>query len=354
VNRRRFTLLLIAALAVLAGALYVSSERNRPPESQTALLLPELAHQLDTVTEVRARKGAGTAGAAAPGAPAQLVTLHQIGGRWTVAERADYPADVAKLRKLLLALADARIVEEKTANPANFALIGLDDPAQPGAAGTELTLIDKAGTQAVIIGKPVGEGSFARRGGETQSYIVAPALSIESWPGAWIDSRLIDVPLASLQSIEIKPADGPGYSVHRLKPHEESFALEGIPAGRKAAESATLAPSPNLLSGLSAEDVAPAQDLDFNKANTAILTLSDGNIITITGASIGEKHWIEIKSSQDAALTAKAAGRAFEVAGFRYDAIFRPVEQLLVPKAARPAAAPPAKAGIKHPSSPTP
>ena len=29
---------------------------------------------------------------------------------------------------------------------------------------------------------------------------------------------------------------------------------------------------------------------------------------------------------------AKAAGRAFEIAGYRYDAIFRPLEQLLVPK----------------------
>ena len=32
----------------------------------------------------------------------------------------------------------------------------------------------------------------------------------------------------------------------------------------------------------------------------------------------------------------KTQGRAFEVAGYRYDAIFRPLEQLLVPKESRP------------------
>src|SRR5258708_21640240 len=55
------------------------------------------------------------------------VTMHEKDGRWTVAERGDYPADVSKLRKLLLALSDAKIVEEKTSNPANYPVIGLED-----------------------------------------------------------------------------------------------------------------------------------------------------------------------------------------------------------------------------------
>ena len=34
--------------------------------------------------------------------------------------------------------------------------------------------------------------------------------------------------------------------------------------------------------------------------------------------------------------TAKAQDRAFEVASYRYDAMFRPLEQLLVPKESPP------------------
>ena len=66
-------------------------------------------------------------------------------------------------------------------------------------------------------------------------------------------------------------------------------------------------------------------------------------MITITGAAaaaVGDKHWIQLQASKDAALNAKTAGRAFEMAGYRYDAIFRPLEQLLVPK---PPPAPPQK-----------
>ena len=63
--------------------------------------------------------------------------------QWTVAERANYPADVSKLRKLLLALSDAKIVEEKTSNPASYAIIGVEDPTMPGAAGAEIELSRK-------------------------------------------------------------------------------------------------------------------------------------------------------------------------------------------------------------------
>ncbi len=75
---------------------------------------------------------------------------------WTVAQRGDYPADVSKVRKLVLALSDAKIVEQKTSNPANYSVIGVEDPSIPGAAGAEIELTAKDGKHAVIVGKSVG------------------------------------------------------------------------------------------------------------------------------------------------------------------------------------------------------
>jgi hypothetical protein len=113
---------------------------------------------------------------------------------------------------------------------------------------------------------------------------------------------------------------------------EANFALDGVPPGRKAADAASLAPSPTAFSGLTADDVTPVGDVDFSKASVATVTLADGNVITMTGAAVGDKHWVQLKASKDAALDAKTAGRAFDIAGYRFDAIFRPLEQLLVPK----------------------
>ena len=46
-----------------------------------------------------------------------VATLERLENNWVVAERSNYPADVALIRKSLIALAEARVLEEKTSNP---------------------------------------------------------------------------------------------------------------------------------------------------------------------------------------------------------------------------------------------
>ena len=104
------------------------------------------------------------------------------------------------------------------------------------------------------------------------------------------------------------------------------------------------------MSGLTADEVAAASDIDFSKPSQAVFTLADGNVITVTGSAAGDKRWVEVQATKDAALNAKAQNRAFEVASYRFDAIFRPLEQLLVPKETKPAAPPPSRSR----SSPAP
>jgi uncharacterized protein DUF4340 len=407
-RRQRFVWLLVAAVAVLSVALYMSARRNASSTTEVGgALLPKLADQANGITELTVRRGSTTPN----------VTLHGQGGTWTVAQRGDYPADVSKVRKLVVALTDAKIVEQKTSDPAKFTVIGVEDPAAASATGAEIGWTAKDGKHSVIVGKAAGDGNFVRRGGENVSYIVEPSISVESEPKYWLEPQLLDIPTSSIQSIEVKPAAGPGYSLHRAPAPPApptpptpatpptpptpatpatpaapaapaappaaapsagggtpapavltgNFSLDGVPAGRKPADAATLAPSPSTLSGLTADDVSPASNVDFTKPTVATVTLGDGTVLTLTGTSSGDKHWIEIKSSKDTALDAKAAGRAFEIPGYRYDSIFRPIDQLLVPKepppsakGAKPAAGsagapPPAPPSKRKPqSSPTP
>jgi hypothetical protein len=343
-SRRRFISLVIAALLAISGALYLSTQRNLPRDSRGVALLPYLAGELNTVSTLSIRKGGA--------APAVTVRLQD--GRWTVAQRGDYPADMTKLRKLLLALSDAKIVEEKTSNPANFGAIGVDDPSAPGATGTELSFIARDGKHALIVGKTTGEGNFARRVGENTTYSVEPVISFEAEPRFWIEPKLINIAAADIQSVAVKPAAAPAYTVHRTAA-AANFELDGVPPGRKPADAASLAPSPTTYSNLDADDVAQLSEVDFSKASVATVTLFSGNVITITGAAgaaTGDKHWIQLQASKDSALSAKAAGRAFELSGYRFDAIFRPLEQLLVAKPPPAAAAGKPSSGTAAPKKP--
>jgi hypothetical protein len=347
-SRQRLVSLVIIALLALGGASYLAGRRNSSSDTHGALLFPTLAAQVNSVTEVAVMKGS----------PSPVLSVHKQGEQWTVAERANYPADLAKLRRLLLSLTDAKIIEEKTSNPASYPVIGVEDPLKSEAGGVEVVITSADGKHAVIVGKSAPEGSYVRRAGEDKSYSVAPAISVEAEPRFWIDTQLLDLKTADIQKVDVKflgGASGSSYLIHRAASPvaaapataasaatttptppapRADFVLEGVPAARKAADPATLAPSPTTYGNLSIEDVAPADSIDFSKASVVTVTLSSGNVVTLSGTVIDDKHWVKVAATQDAALSAKAAGRAYEISNFRYDAIFRPLEQLLLPKPA--------------------
>jgi hypothetical protein len=385
-SRHRLLILTIAALVAIGAALLLTSHRNASPDLGGAALLPSLGAELDTVTSLSVFKAS----------PTPTVTVHKQGDQWTVAERANYPADVSKVRKLLLALSDAKIREEKTSNPENYPIIGVEDPRKPGAGGSQIELLAKSGKLDVIVGKPAGQGNFVRRAAEKTSYVAEPSISFEAEPRFWIDTRLLDLDDAKIQSLEFKPASGPAYTLRRVteppapQPSESKaaaapasgaapapgpapapspaaapalavskFVLEGVPSGRQAGNAETLAPLPSTFSKLTAEDVAAVGDIDFSKPSVLAVSLSDGSVITLTGASAGDKRWIQVAAPKDASLAAKANGRAFEIASYRYDQVFRPLEQLLVPKPAPPSAKPaggpsPSPAAKKPATAPKP
>jgi hypothetical protein len=345
-NRERLGVLAIAAILVLGVAAFLAFRRNANEETPAGVsLYPKLSGEMASVTALSVRKAGATPN----------VTVHKKGDQWTVAQRADYPAEVSKLRKLLLALSDAKIVEEKTSDPGNYALIGVDDPGTAASTATEISFTDKDGAHALLVGKSVADGNFVRRGGDKQSYSVRPSIYVESEPRFWIDAKLVDIPVEAIERIDYKPAGAPAYSVHRLpsppKPEAASaasaatppaptpdpgFAMDGVPQGRKPQEAQTLAPAATIFNGLSADDVAQAADIDFSKPMVAVITEKDGTVVTVTGAVVGDKHWIQIAGVKDAAFTAKSQGRAYELASYRYDGILRPIEQLLVPKETPP------------------
>jgi hypothetical protein len=318
-NPRRFLGLAAAAVVAIALALYLGGPRHAAQDAAGGPLLPAIQGQLGAVESVTITKGGDK----------PTVTLHKLGDRWTVAERGEYPADVPKLRKLLVALQGATIVEAKTADAANYHLIGVDPPGPAAGAGTRITLGRPAGAVGVIVGKSAGRGSYARRDAEAASYLVEPALSVESEPQYWIDPHIADIETAQVRRIEIKPAGGPGYAWNRKDPKADAFELEGVPAGRTALDGKLLPPPAAAFANLSAEDVAPASGIGFNQTSVAILTLANGNVVTITGGIAADKRWITIAAPQDPQLTERTRDRAFNIETYRYDSIFKPLEQLL-------------------------
>ena len=180
-SARRVAWLLAAGLAVIAFAIWLSSRRHLERDMAAgALVLPGLEQNVNAVTTVTLHKGDGT-----------HVTLKKDGSVWRVDERG-WPADVGKVRKLLLDLGSLNIVEEKTRLPANYPQLGVEDVSSPKATGTRVDVVAPSLTWSIIIGKSSGgKSGYVRVATAPQSLLAAPLLMVDSDPKAWLDHALL-------------------------------------------------------------------------------------------------------------------------------------------------------------------
>src|ERR1700719_4227427 len=174
---RRVAVLLAAGLAVIVFAIWVASKRHLERATLSGdLVLPGLERSANAVTEVDLAKGDGT-----------RTSLKRNSAGWDVAERG-WPADTARLRKLVLDLGALNIVEEKTRLPANYPQLGVQDVSSPTATGTRIEVISPGRTWALIVGKSSNAKSgYVRVANASHSLLAAPLLTVDADPKGWLD-----------------------------------------------------------------------------------------------------------------------------------------------------------------------
>jgi len=363
---RRVVILLAAGLLIVGAAIWLSSQRHleRAIATGTAVL-PELKAALNDVNEIRIAK-----------ADSNQATLAKHGAQWMVHERG-FAADPAKVRKLLLDLAKLEIVEEKTSNPASYAAINVEDvpPANPDSpapdkpstanaydsgealSAARIEVMTPKKTWALIAGKGGGyKNGYARVAGAKQSFLVTPRIDAEVEPQRWLEHTIVDIPEARIQSVAVKPAKGPAYTVSREKKEQENFTVANIPPKRKLSDESAGNALARGLESVSLDDVRKKPDAPVPANTTAELSQAtyktfDGVTVTVSGRKESapglkkddpkvEKFFITLTaaSSQKATeaeaekLNTRVAGKEFEISSYKYEGMFKPLQALLETK----------------------
>lgn len=336
--------LVLAGVGLIGIGLWLVSRHGPDSAAEsTGPVLPLKQADLNAVTRLKIFKGDGS-----------HVTLTREATRWVVAERG-YAADTGQVRKLLLDLSALQVEEQKTADPALYAKLGVEDPrgAQTQSTGVDIDL--NARTLGLIVGKTSGTGSvYVRVAGTAQSLLASPQLTPDSDPRHWLDRAVLDIAADQVNEVDVKAASGPEYAIKSTAAGgAQSYAVSPIPKGRELADAGAPAAQAGALAGLQLDDVrkagahAPVAQATFHTGN--------GLTLTLTGIQEGETRYITVAASASAPaaqpraqdLNARLAGWEFELPGYRYDTLFRPLEQLLKPlpapkpaKAAKPAQSP--------------
>ena len=325
--RRVFTLL-ITSVIVIVLAVWLSSNRQtaRPTTAGDPVMQGLDKNAVNSVSEIRLTKGDGT-----------KTTLKKGTNDWSVGER-DYPADTGKVRKLLLDLAALNVVEEKTSVPENYPALGVEDTNSGKATGTRVDAVTSWKTYSLIVGKSSGAKSgFVRVVNAPQSLLAAPLITVDADPRRWLDHTLIDIPQDRIKGIAVKPADGPGYTATRASKEQSDFTVAEIPKGRKLSNPTAADPIAGSLAGVSLDDVQRTPTTAPGAVSHAIFSTFDGLTIDVAGHKEGTKTLVSFTPSSTAqateaevkSLEARLKGWEFEIPGYKYDSMFRPLEDLL-------------------------
>jgi hypothetical protein len=345
-SARRALWLLVAGIAVIAFAIWLSSRRHLERDLVAGeLVLPGLEPQVNALTSVSLRRGDDT-----------HTTLRKEPHGWQVVER-DWPADLSKVRKLILDLGALNIVEEKTRLPGNYPQLGVEDVASPKAAGTLIELTAPAHRWALIVGKPSGAKSgYVRIAGTPPSLLAAPQLTVDADPKVWLVHELVDISEQRVREIEEQPAQGAPYKAARDKAQDANFNVSPLPKGRALSSPAAADGLGAALSTLTLDDVhkAAAPAAGTAPAHATFRTF-DGLQLELAGRKDGPHALVTISARSSApvtaaeaqTLTARLSGWEFEIPDYKYGLIFTPLEDLLA-KPPAPASKPTDKPARDH------
>ncbi len=284
-------------LAIVAGVAATLVARNRAPDTEVAAaaaLMPGLAERVNDVTAISAT-GAGDAA---------LLTLRKGEQAWTVAEKGDYPADPSKVRKFLLDLADAKLVEKKTGRPENFPRLGVEAVSAPEAAGVRVELAGLDDGRAVILGNSTrgGNARYVRVADEEQAWLADKNLVFAKDSGDWLNKDVMDVDAARVTAVTIRHPDGTTLAARR---GAVNFEIADLPEGKVLNSPAAANSLANVLDGLRFEDVEPQATFEAGEAEPVAVTYetSDGLVIDARAYARDDTFYATFESRFDESVT---------------------------------------------------
>ncbi|WP_049289538.1 DUF4340 domain-containing protein, partial [Pseudomonas aeruginosa] len=255
--RRNTLIVLLALVAALAGT-FAWLQRERATEVPALPAAERWLPELDSATL------SGLHMQFADGSPD--IRVERRAGAWVLPAKADYPADRLRLSALLEALAEARKLEAKSANPKNHALLGLAERGEGQAL--RLSLHWQSGEPLVLlVGKDAQHGgSFVRRLGDPQAWLIDKRLPLPNNELEWLDRRIATLPFARVRELQLRYPKGERLDLYRDDAGQPNLQVRQLPTGRKLAYEAAANGAATLFADLRFADVAPLAQVGFRQA----------------------------------------------------------------------------------------
>jgi hypothetical protein len=243
-------------------------------------------------------------------------------GQWGLTDRGGYRVQEGKLRGMLTALTELRLVEPRTSDPAEFSRLGVEDPAEPTSNANLLRVLDAQGKPMVevIVGHRrvrtqgnVPEQVYVRRPNETQAWLAEGSLEVDSDPQLWLDRDIMNIDHSRIAKVVATHGD----QTLTFTRDGEKLAMTD-PADHPKLDDYKLDDLERALELLTFQDVKPGNEPVGDETGHAVFTTSDGLAVTVTVFHADKDLWARFAVAGDDKTKAEADRLAARVASWSY------------------------------------
>ena len=313
IGKRGLLALGAAAAATLGGALLLRTEGESVGSfTPGALAFPDLAPRLAQATRVELRRGG------------QTTTLTRQGETWRIAEAQSYAARPERIREMLTGLTELRLIEERSADTAQHARLGVEDPLGEGGTSALLRVLDAQGRPIaeLVLGRRrvrtqgnVPESIYVRRPAEARAWLAEGRVIADADPNLWIDRDIANLAPARLRRVEIARTGEPALVLARAGEVDAPLAII-TPGDAAAADQNALDEVGRAFDLLSFIEARPAAEIPGDALGEARFLYTDDVTITVTPNRDGELLWVRLRAEggpEAQAFQARWEGWAYQL-----------------------------------------
>ena len=297
-KNRKLLILSLITIAVIMAATFTAKWHAPQTTITKEILFPELANRINDIAAITIKGNKRT------------VELKRQDELWVLASSGNYPALINKVRAMVINMADFRLLEEKTGNPAMYSRLGVEDPDSNDATSVLVTLKTGTGEEAasIIAGKPrqsVGSkpGLYVRLPDQTNALLVEGMLDVSANDADWFERNLFDIPSGFIKNVSIQYADGNNFEIYKEFKEQPDFQARGVTL-ESSAEKIILTRIGRSMEEMRADGVKALGSFSFPEETvTTTATTFDGLIITAKIAKVENKAYAHFTFAVDPTAT---------------------------------------------------
>ncbi|HEX5327629.1 MAG TPA: DUF4340 domain-containing protein [Acetobacteraceae bacterium] len=299
--RTGLALLLVGAMVFAGGWYFGPAQQPGVAQAMATgkLMFPDLAAHLQDAAEVQVANQGKT------------LTIRKTGDTWGLAERDGYPVEAEKLRSMLTALTELRLVEPRTTDPADYARLGVNDPNAANSTADLLRVLNASGKpiaelivghRRVLTSGNVPDEVFVRRPNEAQSWLATGSLSVDADPQLWLVRNIMNIDHARVAHVAIE-RDG---ATLAFDGKDGKLAMTA-PAEHPPLDDYKVSELASGLESLTCDDVRPGPAPTSGEIGQAVFTTTDGLAVTARLYQSGKDVLARFAVAGDGKAKAEAA-----------------------------------------------